>query len=265
VLVTATIAGGGALQIWSNVRGFMVLSPSNGSVFSINGGGAYGLNTETYQFEPVVDPEMGTQHYPSIGFTPGPNAPLQVILDVYDGGIGYSLIPAAQFNQEGDSAGTATTGPSAGVTGSPILYRGPTGKLIFPNATASGDATASVVNVVAVQGSGSLGSGPVLTEALGANNITRVTAATNGANQNVTPPTGTGFCQGFQVVNQGTVVADFVSVAQSAADLTANNLLAIVPFQQTSAFIPYAFTNGTGTIFVNGVAAFNVTVVAYWR
>lgn len=276
-LTAWTIAAGATnVQQFNNVRGFLVQSASIGAQFSVDRGGVFPLDSESYEFSPEVTPtydEDGNPtgevvcFYPSVGLMSGPHTPLQVVLDIYDGGADVQsgfratkLNSGTQFNQEGDTppVPSATT---PGITAAPIVLRAASGKLLIPSVSNAGNIQVDVPNGVGITGQ------PVQTVPAGGNQNTVAKGTTTGANQNATPstPGGATVCIGFYVVNLGTTAAQFLQVADSSANLTAGQLLAIVPFQSTSPLIPYDFRSGTTTIFVEGAAAFGWSVVALWR
>lgn len=272
-LVAVTLqAGQTGLQQFNNVRGFLVQSASIGATFSVDRGGVYPLDSESYEFSPEVVQQYNDTgepvgevvcFYPSIGLTPGPHAPLQVVIDTFDGGADVQsgfratkLNSGTQFNQEGDTPPVASA-TNPGITAAPILLRSTGGPLKIPSVDNSGNIQTNVNNTVST----AITSQPVPT---GASNITSATGTTTAANQNATPPVGTGVCHGFFVTNQATTGPNNLAVADTSANLTAGKLLALVPFGQTSPFIPFAFTGGAGTIFVEGPAAFSWSVTALW-
>jgi hypothetical protein len=256
MLVPVTIPAGQTFQPYGHVRAFWVLGNSNGATFRVDGGGIFSLGSGYYKLPGGHD----------VGFSPGTTVPLQILLDLVDDGEPIEIQPSGGF-QEGDLASAVGGGSVVGSGGAPPLLLGPGRVFAIPTVDASGNQKVSQQGTVTVGGTVAVSgvSGTVTVRQPGASSYTSVAATTTAANQNVTPATGTGNCVGFYAVNQGTTATQVLQIADTSANLTANKLLLQVPFNSTSEIIPYDFTNGAGTLFAEGPAAFTYTIVALWR
>jgi hypothetical protein len=252
LLNTVTLRAGGAYQVFNSVRSYVVIAGSNGATLEINNGGKFALPSRL-EFPIPMD----------VGFTPGATSPLQLVLDQGPEGENWTLDANPSFPQEGDTPPVASiTVP--GQIGAQLYRNTITGKLIIPSTDGSGNTSVSGTVTANVTFPAKQAVTPP-----GATNVTYavVTVAAGGVSQALTPATGVGACRGFTVTNLGTVVADTVSVADSAAHITANDLLIFVPFGTTSAFVPYDFTQGTAALQIGtpvASGAFTIVITAYW-
>jgi hypothetical protein len=269
-----TLTAGGAFQVYQSVRSFVVINGSNGAILEIQGYGRFPMPARI-EFPTPQD----------VGFTPGATAPLQFVLDQGPQGGNWELDANPSLPQEGDLPPVASA-TVPGQTGVPLYRNNTTGKLTIPNTDAAGNALSSIVGTVPVSGTVTV-TGTVVVSSIagtinvdvtnfpskqpittpGATNVTYATQTSAATADNCTPTTGTGACRGFIVNNLGTVAADVLYIGESAAAIAANKLLAIVSANSQSEFIPYDFTNGTGTLFglvPPAVVGVPYSITAYW-